>query len=281
MCASGEAARGAAGSAGVDGVGNPGGSGGTGVHQAEPALTVRVEDVSEMTIEIVTLACAGDCAEVDAVASGGKPPYTFEWNDGVATGARELCADDDGAFTVTVEDTPILDDEFSYAGQTATARVTVDVLACGSDAGPDDSCDGEEALGEITPDILGTPMYFGNGASLPAGRYRISYVDGCLRYEGPWAWSVNGLDTYEYVVFAETTANVLAVAPGTLASGFFGAALDYPEFDACVAANLALPPLELDFAGGRLGIWQNDFKPDDNMPGPDGRSPTWQLTRCE
>jgi hypothetical protein len=274
---------GRAGAAGRDEVDNPNGSGGGGgrVQPVDNALTVHVEDVTEMAVEIVTVACAGDCVEVEAVARGGRLPYAFAWNDGVADAGRQLCARDDSAFTVSASDAPYEAGEFSYAGQTATATVQLDVLSCAPDAGVEADCDDGTDLGEITPDIFGTPTFFTEGEPLPAGRYRINYVDGCLRYEGPWGWAVNGIESYQYLVIGATTTDVLAIAPGVMASGFFGAAFDYPELEDCVAASLARPPLELDFQGGALGIWQNDFKPEDNVPGPEGRSPTWRLTRCD
>jgi hypothetical protein len=59
----GHAGGGSAGSAAGAGHSSDGGS------AIDQALRVHVEDVSEMTIEVITLACAGDCAEVEAVAS--------------------------------------------------------------------------------------------------------------------------------------------------------------------------------------------------------------------
>jgi hypothetical protein len=46
----------------------------------------------------------------------------------------------------------------------------------------------------------------------------------------------------------------------------------------CVAANLALEPVELEFAGGRLGVWLQDSPYSDNLAGVDGRNPSWSLT---
>ncbi len=272
-----------AGSGGATGFGGVGGFGG-----GDDTLTALItEPPGEMAIEVVTISCAGECKQVLAVATGGNDPYTFAWNDGLTTAAREICATDDTTFTVSVTDTAIVDGEFPYAAQTATATITADVSSCVGDAGTDadtdaGTCEGATVLGPITPDVHGAPTYFANGAALGAGRYRITYLDGCLRYEGPWGWSVNGLDTYRYLIIGETTTEVLAPAPGLTSTGFFSAALDYPVFDDCVAASRALPSLDvdIDFAGGRLGIWQNDFKPEDNVPGPDNRSPTWLLTRC-
>jgi hypothetical protein len=68
-----------------------GASGGTAGHAGHAAggrdagddagLHVRMEDLQEVTIEIITLQCTGECAEVVAVARGGNAPYGFEWSE--------------------------------------------------------------------------------------------------------------------------------------------------------------------------------------------------------
>jgi hypothetical protein len=88
-----------------------------------------------MTIEIVTLACAGDCADIEAVARGGNPPYAFAWEDGSTDPKRHVCLDDSATLTVDASDTAIKTEEFSYPGSTVSADVTATVLDC-SDAGP-------------------------------------------------------------------------------------------------------------------------------------------------
>jgi hypothetical protein len=128
--------QGAAGSAGM-GFENPGGNAGTGVQQADNALTVRVEDVREMTIEIITLACAGDCADIEAVARGGHPPYTFEWEDGSTDAMRRVCLEAAAELTVSTTDTAIEADENGYEAQTARTEVSARVLDC-ADAGAQD-----------------------------------------------------------------------------------------------------------------------------------------------
>lgn len=129
-----------AGSGGLSGFGGAAGFGG-----GDHALSARVtEPPSEMAIEVVTISCAGECKQVLAVADGGNDPYTFEWNDGVGTAAREICADDDTTFSVTVTDTGYVDDEFAYQAQMASASIVANVLTC-TDAGTSDG--GEAACG--------------------------------------------------------------------------------------------------------------------------------------
>lgn len=98
-------------------------------------LSVDITDIAAMEIEIVTLSCAGECAEVQAVARGGNPPYTFAWSDGLTDPTRNLCPNATTSFEVTAKDTPIETDEFAYAGMSETARVTANVLDCTSDGG--------------------------------------------------------------------------------------------------------------------------------------------------
>lgn len=128
----GIAGEGAAG--GIPGGGEQGGaSASTGTSENE--LTVDItEPPSTMSVEIITIRCAGECADVEAVASGGHGPYDYAWSDGVTTAAREICADEDTDLSVTATDTPIRG-EFPYDGQTATANLTARVLDCSTDGG--------------------------------------------------------------------------------------------------------------------------------------------------
>jgi hypothetical protein len=123
-----------AGTGGASGFGGVGGFGGD-----DNALIAHIENPQAMTIEIVTISCAGDCADVIAVASGGNPGYTFAWNDGVTTATREVCPANTTTFTVTVTDTAIDDPEFHYDAQTVSAAVTAEVLECAPDAGMPDA----------------------------------------------------------------------------------------------------------------------------------------------
>lgn len=260
----------------------PGPTGDGGIVRGREALTVRVQDVGEMTIELITLACAGDCADIEAVAHGGNPPYAFAWEDGSTTAARRVCLDADKTLTVTATDTAIETDELAYQAQSTSADVTATVLAC-ADGGtpPTDAgrCDAATDLlppEELAADIFGVPTFFAGGVSLPAGRYRIAYADGCMMYDASWAWTVQGLPTFQFQLIGATTADFLAVLPGTEAPIGVGIT-GYPIYEDCIAANRALPPLDFDFAGGKLGIWQNDFKTDDNIAGE--QKPTWRLSQ--
>jgi hypothetical protein len=116
------------------GVDNPGGAGGSLVDPAEAALGVRFEDAQDMAIDVVILACNGECVDVEAVVRGGNPPYQLEWDDGSNQAVRQVCPDADTELTVQASDTPIHVEEFDYDGQTVTAMIPTRTLEC-SDGG--------------------------------------------------------------------------------------------------------------------------------------------------
>jgi hypothetical protein len=128
----------------VDGgsaIGSGAGQAGDGVDDDDNALHVHVEDPEHMKIEIITLRCAGDCADVEAVAAGGNAPYAFEWEDGSKAARRHVCPDASTSYSVTATDTAIDSDEFHYDAQQSEARVTAEVLDCAAvDGGSSEAC---------------------------------------------------------------------------------------------------------------------------------------------
>lgn len=131
MCAAGGPG-GTAGAQGIDdGIAGRGGA----IGSNDNALSVSVEDPTGMTVEIITLECSGDCAEVQAVAHGGNAPYTYAWDDGSTSATRRVCLAASDKVSVTATDTAIDSDEFSRQAQMATAEVTTTVLDC-NDGGP-------------------------------------------------------------------------------------------------------------------------------------------------
>jgi hypothetical protein len=152
----------------------------------------------------------------------------------------------------------------------------------GGMGGDGSSCD----LGEVAStgtqdnlDLFGTVIYFADGAALPAGRYRATYVDGCMKYGGGQDWTIHAYaaaEPFGWWFVGETTADKIVAPPGTV--GYAASNGAFATFAECVAANLALSPLEFDFAGGKLGVWLQDSPYSDNMAGEDARNPKWQLT---
>jgi len=118
---------------GAGGIDNPsGGTSGT-IVDSEQALAVEIQHEA-LAVELVTLRCAGECAEVEAVASGGHKPYAFAWDDGPTAATRMLCPEQTTAFGVAVTDTGFETEEFTYRAKTERAEVTARVLEC-SDGG--------------------------------------------------------------------------------------------------------------------------------------------------
>jgi hypothetical protein len=141
-----------AGSGGQAGIGNAGTSGAVGSGGSSTnALSVGVQDIAEMKIEILTLQCAGDCADIEAVARGGNAPYTFAWEDGSTDARRRVCLDASAELSVSATDTAIDADEFHYDATTATAQVSARVLDCEDGGTPNEPCDVQAPPGSFDP----------------------------------------------------------------------------------------------------------------------------------
>jgi hypothetical protein len=176
----------------------------------------------------------------------------------------------------------------------------VDACAAGSDAAPDARLATSDApIVDAVPDspttdaaatcelgsndrpaalIMGQIGFFAGGASLPAGHYRVTYADGCMKYASFQGWALNAYaDASDgwWLVGATTSIRYL-ILPGTV--GYELGAGGFDTFDACVLANHKLPPIDFEFLGGPLGAWLEDTPYYDNLPGPNGRSPSWRLT---
>jgi hypothetical protein len=80
-------------------------------------------------VKIVVVHCAGECADVQAVATGGHPPYSFAWNDGSTNPARQVCPTSDTAYDVKVSDTATAG-EFPRPPETVDVPLTANVLGC-------------------------------------------------------------------------------------------------------------------------------------------------------
>lgn len=122
-------------------------------------------------------------------------------------------------------------------------------------------------------DLFGQITYFAKSTSLPAGRYRVSYVDGCMKYNAILPWTVNQSSPPSgWWLVGASNSDKVTLLPGVVSSDFFG------TFESCVSASKSMPGVEFDFAGGKLGLWLDDAPYQDNAAGVDGRNPKWQLT---
>jgi hypothetical protein len=80
-------------------------------------------------VTFITLSCTGPCAEVEAVASGGDPPYMFAWEDGSTRATRQVCPTSSTSYRVKVTDTGS-SGEFSRAPETTQVSLAASVIAC-------------------------------------------------------------------------------------------------------------------------------------------------------
>jgi len=160
-----------------------------------------------------------------------------------------------------------------------------DAAASGDDGGQgdEDACSLGEAMSHAaadSPDEFAVPVFLNGGVAVPAGRYRVSYVDGCMKYSGTQGWAVNAYDETgccNWWIVGETSFDRKIEAPGTI--GFLVGQGGFQDFDACVNANRAIAPRTFEHAGGRLAIWLADSPYGDNLPGLDGRNPKWRIDR--
>lgn len=170
------------------------------------------------------------------------------------------------------------------AGSGGTGGVSEDDAQVESDA-PSDAevtCNIGEATSEATASdlsLFGTPVYFNDGDSIPPGTYRISYVDGCMKYGGGQGWTVNAYDQggcCHWWLIGANTSDTILVPPGTI--GFAAGSGAFADFQECVTASRAAPAKDFEHAGGKLGIWLQDSPYTDNSAG-EGGNPKWKLER--
>lgn len=172
-------------------------------------------------------------------------------------------------------DAGVVDSAFD---STMDATLTQDASA---DLGNDAGCGLGEASSTATSgelDLFGTPAYFNDGLPLPAGRYRVTYLDGCMMYGSGQGWTVNAYasDQACWYVIGETTGDRIVVPPGTI--GYAPGSGAFASFDDCVAASRTIAPVEFELAAEqRVGIWLLDSPYSDNMAGVDGNNPRWRL----
>ncbi len=91
-------------------------------------LDAHIEE-NGVTVTFVTLSCAGGCADVEAVGTGGHPPYTFKWDNGSTNASRQVCSASSTNYSVKVTDTGTTG-EFARPAQTVQVPLAADVLSC-------------------------------------------------------------------------------------------------------------------------------------------------------
>jgi hypothetical protein len=166
---------------------------------------VAVQDMNGLEIEVVTLQCAGACADVQAVARGGNPPYTYAWSDGTTTPSRRVCPTDPQQLRVTATETSVSTAEFGQSARSATANVTDDVVGCPPPSDPlcitNPSFEGTPGITEtmgfnaapwvtcsISPDIWNDKQSWGGDPGAPPPTDGQTYLDAyCIGFTGSCA----------------------------------------------------------------------------------------------
>ena len=96
------------------------------------ALSATLDDSTGHVLTSASVICAGECLDIQAVAKGGRPPYTYKWNDGTTTAKKHTCPTANTTVSVVVTDSPGVG-EVPVPAQSTTAKLSVDVQDC-SDA---------------------------------------------------------------------------------------------------------------------------------------------------
>ena len=238
-----------------------------------------------------TLACSGGSPDTltNDLDSGSDSGDNLHADDG-ATERLDASSSGDGDAAV-VSDAAVLSDaavDAAVVSDASSLDGSPGIEADASDGATADAGDpcvvgsAENAATTGTLDVLGQIAYFADGADLPAGTYRLVYEDGCMKYGGGQDWTIHAYPSpnESYAWFAGgSVGDKLVRTPGT--NGYASSNGAYVEFDDCVAANLALAPVEFTFAGGKLGVWLSDSPYGDNMVGVDNRNPRWRLERVD
>ena len=84
---------------------------------------------NHVTVTFITLSCSGKCATVEAVGTGGYPPYMFKWDDGSKSAMRQFCPTSSTNYNVKVTDTGT-SGELARAPETVQVPLAANVLAC-------------------------------------------------------------------------------------------------------------------------------------------------------
>jgi hypothetical protein len=121
---------------------------GSGSDAEGPGYLDAYIEQGQVAVKIITLRCAGACADVEAVATGGTPPYAYVWDNGSTDPTRHLCPTSDASFHVQVTDTGTTG-EFTQAAQTVQVPLTTQVFAC-----PDAAAPGGDAAAEASDGTL-------------------------------------------------------------------------------------------------------------------------------
>lgn len=168
-----------------------GGTGPTFVMDSSVASTGPLDayfEEQQMIITFVSLHCAGDCVDVQAVATGGNPPYTYSWDDGSTNAIRHLCPNTNTSYHVKVTDSG-RSGEFAQSPVTVTVPLAAYVLACLDAGASPDGCDSVTNVSPSGANPYG-PWSYGWSASLGAAfKRQTEFLQAVTGYGGINAWS--------------------------------------------------------------------------------------------
>lgn len=250
-------------------------------------------------VELVA-ACApsadlGHWLSPDAASAGIEPD--------AASAGIELDAATSGAVDRGLD--PMRGDELTArppvpASAGSAEAVNMPVSACPPARSVADACvlqDGTRLPEDLTGDPGGSVRWFANGAPLPAGRYRIEYIDGCVRYLS--SVFPDQSDLCGYTIHATTSDDAMGLGafwliaadltlvtmpPGTSgvligsgSSDLYGA---YATYEQCVEANCGMAAREFQFSGGVLALSNSAIPPPESVAEflPGQRAPTFRLS---
>ncbi len=142
------------------GCGSSGGNGyslDVGADDGGPSLVLGADDASatgafdahieqnHIAVTFVTLSCAGPCADVVAVPTGGQAPYTFKWDDGSTTATRHVCPTSSTSYNVKVTDTGTTG-ELARPAETVQVPLAANVIACPDGGAADAGAPGDGSV---------------------------------------------------------------------------------------------------------------------------------------
>jgi hypothetical protein len=116
----------------------------------QAALDAYIEQ-NQVAVKFVTLSCAGDCATVQAVGTGGYPPYSFKWENGSTSATRQVCPTSSTTYSVRVTDAGT-SGELARAPETVQVPLAANVIAC-PDGGAKSGLGADAGMGTLVAEV--------------------------------------------------------------------------------------------------------------------------------
>lgn len=242
------------------------------------ALACKLAKIYKICIQIIgsTTSCRDDYMSFVARFTGpiSQSPFPSQWTvEGPGIDPNVLTYDLNGVSgtqqirifgtpTIAIETTITVRITDLNTGFFMEREVPIIINACTVD------------WGNVTPDInSGTRSYWNLAQDIPAGNYRIAYVNGAVRYNASGEWWLNHDNNSPFGGYRIAYNNdaATAVFPGTASS------TDGTHFFSQAEVEAANAGRSITFAhtGGRIGVYLSDQPYADNLPG--SPNPTFKL----